>query len=993
MAINYETRLYKNLAGMSITLLLSLISKQTTAQIVPDGTLPVNSVVTSQENTSLIEGGTARGSNLFHSFNSFSILTGNTAHFNNSPDITNILTRVTGGSISNIDGVIKANGTANLFFINPNGIVFGKNARLDIGGSFLASTASSLKFASGLEFSAVNPQAPPLLTINVPIGLQFGVNPGLIQVQGNGQGKRINDSPIIDTQEALRVQSDKTLALVGGDINLEGATLKTAGGRIELGSVKGNSLVSLTLINKGFALNYDDVQNFGDIKLSQKASVDASGEGAGDVQVQGRRIVLIDSSSIETSTLLAKQGGDLIVNATELLEANQSSNLSAFVYPKATGNGGNLTIKTRKLLLQNEAEVGTNTRGRGKGGNFVVNADSIQVIGISRNRRSSLLATTEDAGSAGNLTINTRELLVQNGGQVSARTSGVGKGGNLDVTAQTVQLINGLLTTRTQSIGDAGNLTINTRELLVQNGGQVSTITLNAGKAGNLNIDATEVQLIGYDGLLPSGLGVSAERNSTGDAGSLTIKTNTLLVRDGAQLNAITSGAGRGGNLSVDAQDIQLIGTTANGEFPSGLSVSAQRNSTKNAGSLRIKTNTLLIQDGAQISAATFGAGKGGNLSVDAQKVQLIGRGRGRGRGVDNSLPSALGTSAQRNSTGDAGDLTVTTNTLIVQNGAEVSTDTFGGGKGGNLSVNAQNVQLIGISTDNHPSSLGASAMPNSTGDAGDLKVKTNNLLVQTGARVGVQSSGTGTAGNLIINANSINLDDNALITADTRSNRSNITQATININSGDLTLRRNSSITTNATNPFVIGGDIIIGADVLGILENSKITANSANFRGGNINITTQGLFRSFDSAIAASGATSELSGNVNVITILDPSRGLVEIPINLVEPSGLILARCSPRNSPTQNSFTVTGRGGLPISPEELLQDVNTIRNWINSSNSVSSTSGQSIQSQKDKTVNPIVEASGWKVDNRGQVYLVANTQDIQSQYFPSQSNFCPN
>ncbi|MEL7245530.1 MAG: filamentous hemagglutinin N-terminal domain-containing protein, partial [Cyanobacteria bacterium J06573_2] len=196
-----------------ITTFCTIISSTNivSAEIVPDNTLPNNSKVKVEENKSIIEGGTTAGSNLFHSFEKFGIDTENQAHFNNAVDISNIITRVTGKSISDIDGLIKANGAANLFLINPNGIVFGDNARLDIGGSFVGSTADSLIFPGDVEFSAVNPDVKPLLTMNVPVGLQYGNNLGSIQVKGDGEGIR-NSSEIVDTQNGLRVKPDKTLA-------------------------------------------------------------------------------------------------------------------------------------------------------------------------------------------------------------------------------------------------------------------------------------------------------------------------------------------------------------------------------------------------------------------------------------------------------------------------------------------------------------------------------------------------------------------------------------------------------------------------------------------------------------------------------------------------------------------------------------------------------------------------------------------------------------
>ncbi|MBD2777217.1 filamentous hemagglutinin N-terminal domain-containing protein [Iningainema tapete] len=614
--------------GLEITIatVISCFANCAYAQITPDGTLPNNSRVTVQGNTNLIEGGTTVGSNLFHSFSQFSIPTGNQAFFKNALDIQNIITRVTGNSISNIDGLIRANGTANIFLINPNGIIFGQNASLNIGGSFLASTASSLNFADSTLFSATATQTTPLLTISVPIGLQFGANPGRILVQGNGQGLR-STSDIIDTSVGLRVQPNQTLALVGSDVVLEGGTLKTAGGRIELGSVDDSSQVRLTPIDKGWAMDYAGVPAFRDIQLSRQATVDASGEGGGDIQVQGRRVTLTDVSQIEASTLRGEPGGTLSVRASESVELTSipfdgffTTALLAQVYPGATGKGGNLIVETPQLSVRDGAQIQATTFGLGAAGNLIVNAsESIELIGETADgifpSALSTVVTQGATGAGGNLTIETRRLSVRDGAQVQTATSGSGAAGNLIVNASELVEISGFsfitqnpstLTASTESTGDAGNITIETEQLTIQNGAIVSVSGNGPGNAGNMSVQARSI-LLNNEALLQANaqagegnINLSARdlilrnnSNITTDAegenvigGNININTNFLVALENSDIRA--NSTNRGGQVTINTRGI--FGTESRTELTSESDITATGGSPELSGIVEINT-------------------------------------------------------------------------------------------------------------------------------------------------------------------------------------------------------------------------------------------------------------------------------------------------------------------------------------------------------------------------------------------------------------------
>ena len=566
------------------------------AQIIPDDTLGTEaSIVTPNVEikglpADRIGGGAIRESNLFHSFEQFNIADLQRVYFANPAGITNIFSRVTGSDLSEIFGTLGVNGNANLFLINPNGIIFGENASLDVGGSFVGSTADAVQFGDNLQFSANASQITPLLTVSIPIGLQFGGNAKSIQVQGNGQGQRFT-SELIELTDALRVQPNQTLALVGGNVALEGGTLKTAGGRIELGSVAGSGVVTLTPIDTGFALGYADVQTFGDIQLSGGAVVDASGAGGGDIQVQGRRVTLQDGSQIEASTLGAGGGGMLNVNALESIEligaTPDGQSFSAFlalVYQGATGAGGNLTVKTEQLSF-----------------------------------RDGLISTSVEEGAignGGNLTVDTEQLIVRDGAQIGAGTLGKGDGGSLIVSArESVELIgdsSGLFTSVNPEVtGDGGNLTVDTEQLIVRDGAQIGAGTLGKGDGGSLIVSAREsVELIGDS----SGLFTSVGLNATGNGGQLTVETGQLTVRDGATIQASAFGAGEAGNIEINAQDITLD----KGRLTAETRVGNQGNISLN------NTDTLLLRNNSQITTNATESATGGDITINSEGIAAL---------------------------------------------------------------------------------------------------------------------------------------------------------------------------------------------------------------------------------------------------------------------------------------------------------------------------------------------------------------------------------
>jgi filamentous hemagglutinin family protein len=927
------------------------------AQIIPDNTLGTENsqtVIDTINNlpSDRIEGGVIRGSDLFHSFKEFNINEGRGAYFTNPNNIINIFTRVTGSNSSNIFGTLGVLGNANLFLLNPQGIIFGKNAQLDLRGSFFASTADSVVFNNGFEFSSINPQIP-LLTVNIPVGLRFRDNPGAIINQSQAVGTLnlpIVSQPIpIDNHLGLVVDSGKSLALIGGNIQLNNGNLTANNGQIILGSVASSGLVNFTFSPQNITVNYDNIQKFGNIDITNNSLINTSGIGGGQVDIKSNNIFL-DNSQIFALTL-----GNL--------------------------DGKGININALKLRAQGGSQISTTNFGQGAGGTLNISTtDSVELSGVGFPRFQNLIATflitgiinpfdspivlssnTFNTGTAGDVKIETKKLLLENGAAIGGGTYGTQNGGKLMVRTKILELVSSGINSGTfrGSTGKGGDISINSERLIVRDGSALVSLTRGEGASGNINIQASEsVEVL----RTPTGsvsqtfIGTTAF-GGTGKAGDITIDTKRLLASEGAGIT-LTSGAaignillnptgGTGGNLTIRAtESVELTGVSgvlANG----GRSISflsTDTYSNNRGGDIYLSTPVLTLQNGGIISAASLGVGDAGNITIDAGRVELLG----------------------------------------IQNPGE---------------LNSRIQASVGI--------VGELTNPNATANAGSLNLNVKQLLVENESTINVQGLGTGKAGSINIVADAISLNNKASINGSTDAGGG----GNVNITATEVKLRRGSQITTDAGSSD--GGNINIHSDILLAFpqENSDITANARTAQGGKVTVNVPYIFgftavsreqvrerlgliddqftalqvsptsllTTSDIAAFSQVSGPSLQGTVTFSTSgVNPAQGLVEIPQNVVDPNTLIAANPCTRGA--ESEFSVTGRGGVPPSPNDALSSNYQGFVWVDSEADREQVLRHGDRSKREIITNyqsPSIEvlpARGWVMNEKGEVTLLA-------------------
>ena len=832
----------------ALALLGTLLSQTNPAlsQIIPDNTLGAESSVINprDEISDSIDGGALRGQNLFHSFQEFNVDAGRGVYFTNPDAVDNIFSRVTGNNVSNILGTLGVDGAADLYLINPNGIIFGENAALDIQGSFTATTAEGIEFSEGGLFSAVAP-GESLLTISVPLGLQFGSTPGNI----------INRSFVRDETGnfvGLQAPDGENLTLVGGDISFEAGEATARGGNIFIGGLSEAGIVALS---EDGNLRFPEDLARADVLFSNAADVDVRGTGGGSISIDAQNVNIeageFGSSQIRAgiavdSTSPEAQAGDITINAIGIVNLVDESKIQNRVEVGAIGNSGDIELTAESLNLSNAATLDTRTSGVGNAGDIYIEAEEMTFSGSTIVTE---VSSDGGIGNAGDIDITTNSLLLQNGSFFLADTENQGDAGNILIEAADFVVLEGLdeddfpsqitstvdASSNLDVTGNAGNIEINAGSLTIRDRGFISTDTSGKGDGGSILINATENITI-YDSSILSRVNFLG----IGNAGNIEITAGSLDLSNGGTINASSFGTGNSGHISLLAlEDINLgdnvsIDASIEGEGTGGnILVSTQgnlllgnaANITSNipmgaigqGGDIDIQAGSFILDD-AFLDISTFGQGDAGKIDIN----------------VDNSFvlqSSNIYNNSEQEAIGNTGGIKIEAKSLSLEEDSNILNQIIGSAlvEGGGIQINANSLSL-----DSDESLIDSSVF--GQGQAGDILINAKDSVslvgdaklfepdFATAILTRIQPGGEGSAGNITINTNSLSI-SGAQISASVQGEGE---AGNISIKAGDsVAIFNESGIFSSVDSGAVgLGGDINIDSNSLSINDGSQISS-----------------------------------------------------------------------------------------------------------------------------------------------------------------------
>lgn len=738
--------------------------------------------------------GTTRGANLFHSFEKFSIDSGEQARFTSNAAINHIIARVTGGSSSQINGLLQVSGdagsTPNFYLINPAGIVFGAGAQIDVPGSFFVSTANYLRFKDG-EFhadlsrsSSLSVAAPeafgflgkPAAAIKFEPGAQITIN-NANQVHLSAASIQFEQASLFapgaeislqTTSQATELKPGQSAAQLSGQVSL------TAGSQLSSSSqdsrAAGNILIQSAQINlDGKRPDQPDTEA---AETAILANARAAATRSGDIQIQAEQVQILNSARISSSSFNAADAGNISLQGKNLKvdgagtlsglfsQANQNTN-------KLSGKAGQIDVNlTQDLKLLNGAQISASTYSDQPAGGVKVNAQTIVLDGSeARGPDTGILSISyAGKGNAGNIEVNARALLqIRASAQISSATQAQGNAANVLINAGKLEIHGDGISTGINSlsygVGKAGNLTININgDALLQNYGGISSTTFAGGAAGTINFQANNLTINGQRGeagiYSDSGDFRMSASYAGGDAGTIKLKIgDKISLRDGGKISSTTYTRGRSGTIQLEAGQLSVQGESAG--------IFAETIGQGDAGNIQIAVqNNAELAQGGQISSSTRFAGKGGQLELKAQNLTIKGPG--------SAILSDASTGAQQ----DAGAIQLQVqNDLQVLDGGQISsaTNSYQAASAGAVRIKAGQILLDGkrettaqdanVVTGIFSSANTQDADLYSAGHGGAINLEADKLIIKNQAAIATDTNARGSAGKIEIRVKELTLE------------------------------------------------------------------------------------------------------------------------------------------------------------------------------------------------------------------------------------------
>jgi filamentous hemagglutinin family protein len=644
---------------------------------------------------------------------------------------------------------------------------------------------------------------------------------------------------------------------------------------------------------------------FGDMVLAEPGD-------AGQITISANDITLSDGGQISAQGV-GQTAGDIVVRATEGLEIHGNPNLLTPMPPAGTsyiliptgiladssdtdapgGTAGTITIDAGSITIDGTGRISSNTTGYGTGGDIAVNVTgALEITGDPTSEfftgiSASTSSIVADSGDAGHVAVNAGSVVLSDSGQISSSTSGSGHGGNVEIHATGALSIHGnadginptgiSADSLPGAAGNAGTVTVDAGTIAIDATGTISSSTYGSGDGGDVTVDAGGALTITGDPNSEKPTGIAAISALSGDAGRVSVIADTITIAAAGSITSDTSGVGNGGDVTVNAAGtLTIIGDPASIYFTGISSDTLSESMGGDAGHVVVNAGSVSIAATGLITSDTFGSGNGGDVTVDVDGALVI-----TGDPVSGFVTGIFANTWFDGPGGDAGQVTVSADSLAIGAGGSISGDTYGSGNGGDVTVSvAGALTIAGDSSSGLFTGISAVTLSSTEGgDAGQVTVNGGTIALTEGGQITSTTFGSGNGGDVTVNAVGEltiigNPDTETLtgISANSRSTQAGGDAGQVTVQANSVFVTNSGEISTNSNGPGV-AGDILIKAQQV-VVDNGTISSDSSGTgASGSVIIDPASISILNDSNVSAKATGGGASGNVeltaDVVTI----------------------------------------------------------------------------------------------------------------------------